>query len=238
MIQIVTVVNNPTLYESLIRNNHYMNCHDLVMYDNTVDNLPITVRYNDFISHRMYSDAWVVFCHQDFYFTEDISHLLRNLDKNFIYGPIGAGPSKQLIFVAAISRYGLERFRIGFARRSKSYGQILQITPMKSQRLGQRINRPTTVDTVDCCCMIVHSSLIDRYGLYFDEKLKWHLYAEDFCLGARFNHNIYTKAIQVSCVHMSGGKTDMAFHQDLLYIKNKYNTAVFATTCYDGYERF
>lgn len=238
MIQIVSVVNNTSLYKSAILDNPYMNRHNLFAYDNTIDNIGVPSRYNDFIMFQMLDDAWIIFCHQDFFFCEDITNKLQCLDKNVIYGPIGAGPSRQFIFMVAISRFGLERFRIGTALRSKNYGEIKQITPKKSRKIGQRIRKPIIVDTLDCCCMIVHSTLIRKYSLSFDEQLKWHLYAEDFCLNARFKYNILSMALQLNCVHLSGGTMDMTFQENLLYLKKKYNTDFFATTCYDGYKRF
>lgn len=208
------------------------------MYDNTHDNVGIAKRYNDFIRTKMPSDSWLVFCHQDFAFREDVTETFARLDRNVIYGPTGTGPTKQLVCIAAFSRYGIERFRIGFYDRTKKLGQIVQRTAQKNQKKGRFLRKPTVVDTVDCCCLIVHSDLIRRYGLTFDEQLDWHLYAEDFCLNARYLHQVLTKAVQLECVHLSSGKVDDEFDAALLHLKRKYRTGFFSTTCYDGYWRF
>jgi hypothetical protein len=226
------------LYDSTIKNNGFMNRHTLHVYDNTRNNIGVSKRYNDYLSQQLPENAWIVFCHQDFYFEEDVASRLASLDPEFIYGPIGAGPSRQFILVLAASKYGLERCRMGFVPRTKQYGQITQKTPEKNRMKGQWICKPVIVDTVDCCCLIVHSSLVRKLNLTFDESLDWHLYAEDFCLNARFKKKVFTKAVQLKCTHLSGGTMDSAFHEALHYLKKKHATDSFATTCYDGYMRF
>jgi hypothetical protein len=238
MIQIVTVVNNHRLFNDTIGANRFMNVHPVHVYDNTRENIGIARRYNDFLRSQMPSDAWIVFCHQDFAFQEDVTDKIVGLDRKVIYGPTGTGPTKQLVFVAALSRFGVERFRFGLYDRSKKFGQIVQRTEQKTQKMGQFLRTPAMVDTVDCCCLIVHTDLIRRYGITFDEQLDWHLYAEDFCLYARDRYQVATKAVQLSCVHLSGGTTDAKFDAALLYLKQKYKTSYFSTTCYDGYRRF
>lgn len=101
MIQIVSVVNNVSLYESTIKSNGLMNRHVLHVYDNTHENIGVAKRYNEFLSKQLPDDAWIIFCHQDFYFEEDVASRLSSLDPGFLYGPIGAGPSRQFIAVFA-----------------------------------------------------------------------------------------------------------------------------------------
>lgn len=238
MVTIITVANNLEIYSNTIRNNPFMNRHRLHIYDNSVNNIGIPRRYNDFLSNYLPEDSWLVFCHQDFCFIENIEPLLDRLEKDCIYGPIGTGPIKQLVFIMSLSKYGLERFRIGFYDRWKKVGMITQITSKKRQKMGQFIRKPVVVDTLDSCCMIVHSSLIRKYDLRFDERLDWHLYVEDFSLQAKRAHGVKTKAIQIKCEHYSGGKVDHVFHESLNYLRKKYGTDRFATTCHDGYARF
>lgn len=238
MIQIVTVVNNHELYDTVIRKNPLMNRFPLHLYDNGKENTGIATRYNDFIRNHMHQDAWVVFCHQDFYFTTDVEGKIEGLDRGCIYGPTGIGPARSFIGVFSISRFGIDRMRIGFAKRSVKLGRILQKTPRKSRYLGRKLRRPEVVDTVDCCCLIVHASLINRFRLTFDERFQWHCYAEDFSLNARYNHSIETKAVQLDSVHMSAGTPSFGFMHDLLQLQTKYHTTDFATTIFDGHERF
>lgn len=238
MVQIVAVVNNFDIFNATIGQNRFMNTLSVHRYDNTKSNVGISKRYNDFIDNVMRKDSWIIFCHQDFGMLQNISDVLNVLDKNFIYGPIGAAPTKQFVFAVAFSRYGIERLRFGFYNRRKEFGQILQATPRNKVKMGRRIGKPVVVDTVDCCCMIIHSSLIRAHRLRFDERLDWHLYVEDFCLNAKFNHAILTKAVQFDCIHHSNGNMDFDFNDNLAYIKKKYRIEVFSTTCYDGYQRF
>ena len=238
MIHIITVVNNHALFDQTIRNNPYMNAFPMHVFDNAAENVGLSKRYNDYIVNRMPEDAWLVFCHQDFAFEEDIAQKLAVLDRGRIYGPTGTGPTKQFLFIASFSRYGVERFRLGFYDRTKKYGRITQKTPKKTQAMGRYIRKPALVDTVDCCCMIVHTSLIRKHNLRFDESLEWHLYVEDFCLNARARHGVQTMAVQLDCVHLSAGTPDFGFEKDLVYLKSKYGTGYFSTTCYDGYRRF
>lgn len=238
MIQIVTVVNNFDLYNQVIRKNSFVNSNSLHAFDNTVNNIGIAKRYNDFIKQDMHEESWIIFCHQDFEFKEDISHKLEALGKEFIYGPIGVGPVKQLVFIISLGRYGFERFRIGFYDRCKKFGRILQKTPQKTVWMGKYINKPVIVETLDSCCIIVHSTLVRKHNLLFDEQLDWHLYGEDFSLNAQRSYDVRTKAAQLDCVHHSGGNVDHVFYEHLTYLRKKYGTDRFATTCYDGYPRF
>lgn len=238
MIHIVTVVNNYGLFESTIKQNAFMNAFPIHVYDNTRENIGLSKRYNEFLEQALPDDGWVVFCHQDFSLQEDLAPKLARVDPACLYGPTGTGPVKQLLFIASISRYGIERCRLGIYDRTKKFGRITQKTPLKEQRMGRYIRKPVVVDTVDCCCLIAHSSVIRKYGLRFDEKLDWHLYVEDFCLNARERHGVLTKALQLDCVHLSAGTTDTRFESDLVYLKAKYKTGYFSTTCYDGYRRF
>ena len=145
-------------------------------------NIGISKRYNSFIQENInpQSDFWIVFAHQDFKLEENILPKLKNLDKNCIYGPIGT-----------YSRYSVPKF-INFAF-SKIFGFYFEIkrpfklikkpaSEFKIQRMecfglikqgknlqpvGHMITSPKTVTTLDCCCMIAHSSLISRYNLRF-----------------------------------------------------------------------
>lgn len=238
MIQIVTVVNKFDVFNSTVRENRFMNAFPVHVYDNTRDNIGISRRYNDFIENHMQDDSWVVFCHQDFGFQEDIAVKINTLDKNCIYGPIGTTGQRQLVFIFALGRYGFERFRLGICQRTVTLGQIIQKTAKKTVRMGHSIRKPMAVDTLDCCCMIVHSSLLARYNLRFDQALEWHLYVEDFCLGAKYHHDILAKAVQFECIHYSAGDVNFDFLDKLTYLKKKYKTEAFSTTCYDGYKRF
>ena len=203
MTVIVTVVNKFDVYQETIGNNPFMNRFPVHVYDNRSENISVPKRYNDFIDNHMPEDDWIVFCHQDFGLLEDIDPLLHKLDRNVVYGPIGAAPTRQFVAIIAISRYGIERSRIGFYQRSKLLGQITQKTSAKTRKMGQYLRGTAPVDTLDCCCLIVHSSLIREHALRFDEHLDWHLYAEDLSLYAKRRHQVLSRAVQIKCVHLS-----------------------------------
>ena len=94
------------------------------------------------------------------------------------------------------------------------------------------LNQPSAVDTLDCCCIIIHSSLLTKYNLLFDEKFTFHLYGEDFSLAAKYNHNITTKALQFDCFHRGEGNMNNLFKSDLEFMKQKYSGRKFVGTCF------
>lgn len=94
-----------------------------------------------------------------------------------------------------------------------------------------RIFFDRTVSSVDCCCLIVHSSLISKYNLRFDENLNWHMYAEEFCINAQITHKITSKAAQFNCFHLGEGKLNDDFHNCAKYVKEKHTLKYLKTTC-------
>ena len=79
------------------------------------------------------------------------------------------------------------------------------------------------VDTVDCQCLIVHSDLIKKYHLRFDEHLQFHFYAEEFCIMASEKYNIPSYALSIDSIHYSFGTINEAFHDAVSYVKSKYS---------------
>jgi len=210
----VSVVNNFEIFNKSIKNNTMMNLYEQIVFDNTCNNISITARYNSFIESRIdtESDLWVVFCHQDFGFSEDPSLKMFKLDKNFIYGAIGAKVKKGL-YIRNSRIYTDKRFFIGEIEQG--------VNEQKFLKLGKKIKKPEAVDTVDCCCIIVHFSLIKNLGLRFDENLNFHMYAEDFCMNAK-KKGILTKVMQFNCFHIGGGNLTDEYYKDLEYMKTKY----------------
>ncbi|MFA6570601.1 MAG: hypothetical protein WCT77_05130 [Bacteroidota bacterium] len=234
-IEFVTVINNFDIYNRIFINNSFLSNFKLVKFDNTTENLPLAKRYNQYIDKLMPENTWIVFCHQDFEFKEDISTLLQNLDYSNIYGPIGAGWKKNLVCFLRLDYFKIRKFKIGIIKRRQIIGSIEEKQSDKYVKIGKFIKRPEIVDTVDGCCIIIHSSLIKKYNLRFDDNLDWHLYSEDFSLNAKIYHKVITKVVQISSTHHSSGSFNAEFHHSLVYIRNKYNNFDFASTCYDGY---
>lgn len=89
------------------------------------------------------------------------------------------------------------------------------------------------VDSVDCCCLIVHSSLIKQHNLLFDENLKFHCYSEDFSFNAKYNFAINTCIAPITSHHLSlGNLKSNEFIQSMDYLKNKYKGKKIFGTCF------
>lgn len=224
-IQIISVVLNFDIYDETVRKNPFMKKYNLHYYDNRKENMGIPSRFNDFIRNHMERDSWLIFCHQDFGFLEDPSPKLKNLSKDFIYGPIGASRRHGIFFGS---------FNIFFTKKT-IVGQINQAGKNNDfYKSGKFLNKPRVVDTVDCCCMIVHDSLIRKYDLRFDERLTFHLYSEDFSLNAKYYHKIKTKAVQFYCKHLRPCyDAPQEFYESMEYVKSKYRGKTFLGTCND-----
>jgi glycosyltransferase involved in cell wall biosynthesis len=201
----VCVSNNDLTYTRGVLSFAYMTEHKILKYDNRETNLPIPVRYNQAIRTLLESgyDGWIFFVHNDFSLLESVDDLVDGLDHNHLYGPIGAvlvNKQKQLI------------------------GQILQGHNGGLIHHGSRIDQPTLVDTVDCQCLLVHTDVLRKYNLRFDEHelLSFHQYVEEFCITASVQHAIQTYAVPLKCKHASWGTLNRAFDLAIDYIHAKY----------------
>lgn len=224
-IQIVSVVRNFDVYHETVKENPFVNDYQLHYYDNSTENIGIPTRYNDFILNHMGHNSWLIFCHQDFAILEDPWPKLKQLNDNFIYGPIGARRKYGIFF---------RNFKI-HSTRKMIVGQINQASKKNDfYKNGKFLKRPKTVDTVDCCCVMVRASLIRRCNLRFDENLAFHLYSEEFSLHAKHNYGIKTKAVQFDCKHLSSYYDPPPdFYESLEYVKKKYGGRTFFGTCND-----
>ena len=109
-------------------------------------------------------------------------------------------------------------------------GEIYQVDSKRN--IGNKVLGNPEVKTVDCCCMIVHSSLLYKENMLFDENLDFHMYVEDFCITARKQKNIKTKIVQFDCAHLSSGNINKALEQNARYVKKKHNLFRISSTCY------
>lgn len=189
----ITVDNNKDLYEKCILNNKFIDNNqyiELVRFDNTVENIFIPVRYNEFLNNYDYSqDAWFVFLHNDFEMLENIIPKLQNLDKTKMYSPFGFN-----LFKKSENEFIKE-----------TIGDIYDCTRdgKNPRHLTMMNDGGRKVDLPDCMCFIVHSSLVAKYNLRFDEKCKFDLYVEDFSINANIKHNIDTVFLKLKCNHWS-----------------------------------
>ena len=77
------------------------------------------------------------------------------------------------------------------------------------------------MDTFDCQCLIVHSSLVERFSLRFDENFTFDLYVEDFCISAFENHGVISRILPMDCRHWSYGSVSDRFMRLKEYLSSK-----------------
>lgn len=204
---VISVVCNFNMYNRLVKQNPCFGKNvKFIVWDNNKENKPISIRYNEFLNDYDYSNEdWFVFCHEDWELKEKIDSKIESLDKSNIYGPIGMEIGKW--WKAPVCR-----------------GRILQSNKDGSNvvQIGEKSNEITEVGTFDCQCIIVHSSLIKKYDLRFDETLSFDLYVEDFCIQAREKYGIVSKILPLKCQHYSYGNVSKRFYELLKYMRKKY----------------
>lgn len=212
-IVLISVVRDFSMYERLVRNNKYCGECRFEIFDNRESNLSITVRYNSFLNSYDYSkDAWFVFLHEDFEFLCSLHKSLEKLDKNKIYGAIGIKDAETGLLV-------------GCNLNSTKDGERLRF-------LGIPVKKPIKVLTADCDCMIVHSSLVNRCNLRFDERLSFDFYTEDFQMAAMEKFGVETFVFPLKARHYSYGSCGARFYNQRRYLREKYQNAsqVYRTT--------
>lgn len=222
--KVVCVVNNYDIFNSVVKNNENLKNCEIIDYDNTTENIPITKRYNDLIDNNINenSDFWVAFIHQDFGFRENLNSLLKKMDKKHIYGAVGATLHKGLFI-------GKEGFKTSIAL---IWGRILQgNNDFNFKKYGLPIIVPITADAIDCCCIMMHSSLIAKHHLRFDENLSFHMYAEELCYRVKKEYKVKTKVIQTKCFHLGKGSLNEEFQKSAQYLKEKFKIKRIPSTC-------
>lgn len=217
---LISVVNNYEKYKKCISDNPFVEYPSnirLVDFDNTKDNVYISKRYNSFLnSYDLDNEAWFVFCHCDWELQEDINPILKSLDKTGFYGPVGS----KLHFI----KDKIYRELTGGCYERRRDGSGLHF-------IGKRLINSEYTDTFDCQAFIVHSSLIKKYRLRFDENLQWDLYIEDMCIGAKQKYGINSYAIKLDCCHWSGYHvTPKSYYDSLKYINHKYPDGLWGGT--------
>lgn len=214
----VAVVRDHDRYRMCFDENPHVEKCERVLLDNCAENLPIPVRYNAFLNRYDYSKlAWFVFAHEDFEIRDDLAKKLNGCDKNSLWSPIGC--YRQSVFGIGRQRYV---GTIYDANRKTGVGLILQ---------GRPVKKGTKVETFDCCCLIVHSSLVQKCNLRFDERLSFDLYVEDFCASAWVNHGVSSRILPFESVHYSLSVPQDRYYRHLPYLRSKYPHNCFVGTC-------
>jgi len=229
--KIVCVVNDYSIFDKVVKNNENLINFDITDYDNTKENLAVTKRYNSFIEESIepsVGDFWVLFVHQDFGITDNIDSIVEKLDKNCIWGAIGIKIYRGVF----IGKKGIEQ-KIGLKQhRILTLGSISQgNNDFNFAPYGKEIPSTADVDSVDCCCMMMHSSLIKKYNLRFDENLNFHMYAEELCYRTKKEYKIKIKVVQLKCFHLGKGNLNEEYQKSVAYLKNKFKIKKIPSTC-------
>ncbi len=209
---IVSVVRNFDMYNRLVKDNYFNQGAKFVYFDNTKENKGIPERYNNFLDSYDYTKPdWFIFCHEDWEIKENWQNRFASLDKDSLYGPVGAAGFRILNRKTLIAIYG----RI--INSNKDCSKIVM--------LGKCVKTGKEVQTFDCQCLIVHSDLIKKYNLRFDKNLSFDLYIEDFCANAKESFNIPSRIMQLYCQHYSFGSVQLRIYEQLNYLRDKYKNA-------------
>jgi 2-polyprenyl-3-methyl-5-hydroxy-6-metoxy-1,4-benzoquinol methylase len=187
----ISAVRDFQMFNKVIENNPFVADDDIILepIDNTVENIGISKRYNNFLDKFDYSSpSWFVFCHEDWEIKESISNKLEKLAADSLYGTFGA---------RIIEKDG---------KKAREYvGQIYDCskTGENLRKVGSRFENLTKVDVLDCQSLVVHSSLIEKHKLRFDENFDWDLYVEDFCLNAKTKFGVDSRVLDIEVCHWS-----------------------------------
>jgi len=233
--EIICTYRDHNLKKAFFEENKNLHGCKLNFFDNNQTNLGIPKRYNQFLDQYDFSrKSWFIFCHEDFLINDRFfQEKLEKLDQNFIYGPIGANFTKKnfkIPFSDKFSNLKLVELKIN----TKLLGNLIQRNKAgkNKKKLGQaQIVEQSSVDTLDCCCMIIHSGLINLHKLRFDENLNFDLYIEDFCINSKEKYQIYTKVFNFECEHWSEGKITQRYFKQLELLDKKYPKCLYAGTC-------
>ena len=211
---LISVVRDEAMYRRCIVENKFCNDCELMKFDNRAKNEVIPVLYNRALDGLAYSTPrWIVFAHEDFEACEPLAARLAEADPNRIYGLVGG----------RASLHQLPWF-LGGVWSIVTMGQIGQSAKDGSNviRVGTAAPMNTEVETVDCLFLAIHSSLVERFRLRFDEHLSFDLYVEDFCINAFVHHQVKTALLSLACCHHSGGCVQPRFFEQLVYLNAKY----------------
>ncbi len=227
-IYFISVVNDYDIYNKCYKNNPVINGSDnykLVDFDNVKENLPVPVRYNSFLDNYDYNNpAWFVFCHPDWELKDmDFEKKINKLSQNNLYSAYGVTHS--------VIENKVYSFPVGYIQTYMRDGSNAK--ELNKQLLSSDSNL-IKCDTFDCMMIFVHSSLIEKYNLRFDENLKWDLYVEDFCINAKEKYDINSYVLPLNHCHYSNSCYSIipkSYYLTLSYINKKYPHSLYGGTC-------
>lgn len=211
---VVSVVRDASMYKRCVEDNPFLaQCRILPLY-NIEKNDGVPTCYNRAIKKLLpEASGWIVFCHEDFMFLEDPAPLLNSADRQSVWGVFGG--------VTTVRRHWL----FGEVWGGTYEGQLIDSDKngARVREIGHATPIGTRVDTLDCCCLIVHSELLRRLNLLFDECLSFDLYAEDFCMNAYCKYGVKSRVLPLKCRHYSRGAVLPRFFSQIEYLNVKYD---------------
>jgi hypothetical protein len=202
------------LYRCILENKYIEKHPKTISVNDNKRGLP--ERNNEFIERHKDDDCWLVFCHDDVAFLEDITDKIESLPKTKLYGLCG---------VKKVNGKG------------EITGQIKQPHPNAKDRfvlLGNPVEGHETVATFDSLCTIAHSKIFRdslNGALRFDQRLMYHMHVEELSINAKENFAIESAVVQIDCLHLSWGNKDQAYFEAVEYVKKKHNLESFICTC-------
>ena len=208
----VSVVRDFAMYERCIGCNAFLEDCERLPVDNVAANNSVGVCYNRVIGEFDFKrPAWIVFCHEDWEAKEPLRPRLAALDRNSLWGVIGA------VTVRRFGFYAQWRLLGGIEECRKDGSNL--------RRNGEPVVEGTRVDTFDCQFLAVHSSLVERLNLRFDERLTFDLYVEDFCIAAHERGGVVSRILPFVCRHWSVGRVLPRYAMQEMYLNEKWKSA-------------
>lgn len=212
---VVSAVRDHAMHARCIRENPHLAGAEIVVYDNTQENLPIPVRYNTFLKNLPADAEWILFAHEDFQPLEDPRPLLARANPLFPYGLIGTRKVLKTFILPVGS--------IQDCQRDGSDPQTLAAPRWMRALLGN------TVEAVDCCGLFVHADAFRTWGYRFDEACAWDLYAEDLCFQHQCKTGHLARVLPLLARHWSrGNPASDSFKAALAHLNTKYEQTFFA----------
>ena len=154
--KIISVVRDFEMYNRLVKDNPFNKGAEFICFNNNEENLSISKRYNSFLNGYDYdNEDWFVFCHEDWEVKENLQSRLNEIDKDCLYGPIGAN-----------WRYSVKE-AIGCITHCNKDGSNEEKAGLKNYNL-----KPAS--TFDCQC------LISNHDCVFPEKHTWETLQQPF----------------------------------------------------------
>ena len=165
--------------------------------------------FNSFIDvYDFAEESWLIFAKNGFELLCSPILITEKLDRNVIYGVMGG---------KAIESNGkFANIRKGHEFEKDEFNSLIFNEPDSFDDID--------VDTIDSRCLIIHSSLIEKFNLRFDEQFVSDYFVEDLCLRAKKENNVETKVINIDCVyHLDNDSNE----NDLKLLQSKHREMPF-----------